>query len=318
MVPERWSYLIPRPIREFPIDLAVVMVWVVLTDLVVLGGIARASPLRIVLGVPFVLFIPGYALTAALLPGREVVGTVERITLAIGTSVAAVPLVGLGLDFSPWPLRPGPVILAMSIMTLVLTAVAAIRRLALSTDDRYTPPLDPWARAAHRAFFDSMAPRERLLNVALAAAIVLAVVALGGAVAGSGNGESFTELSLLSQSESDDLVAEGYPRTLAPGETGEVIVSVGNHEGETITYAVVVLAEPLSPSGDLGRPTELDRLEVTVPPGETRQISHTFTLPSSDSVQRVSYLLYLGDAPSDPTRDGAYRAVHLWIQSESG
>ncbi|WP_135828654.1 DUF1616 domain-containing protein [Halorussus halobius] len=63
----RWL-LVPRPVRRFPPDLAVVVGLVVATALaVVLPGV-RDSMVRVALGAVFVLVAPGYALTAALFP----------------------------------------------------------------------------------------------------------------------------------------------------------------------------------------------------------------------------------------------------------
>lgn len=60
--------LVPRPLRRLPADLAAVVAVVLLTNVVVLAPVLRETPLRVVLGLPFVLFVPGYAFVAALFP----------------------------------------------------------------------------------------------------------------------------------------------------------------------------------------------------------------------------------------------------------
>ena len=60
---------------------------------------------RIVLGVLFVLFFPGYTLVAALFPARNSIGRIERLALSFGLSIAVVPLIGLGLNYTPWGIR---------------------------------------------------------------------------------------------------------------------------------------------------------------------------------------------------------------------
>ncbi|ELY93037.1 hypothetical protein C482_20221 [Natrialba chahannaoensis JCM 10990] len=60
--------MLPRPVRTLPADLAAVFVFVALTNIAVLAPILRETPLRIPLGLIFVLFIPGYAFIAALFP----------------------------------------------------------------------------------------------------------------------------------------------------------------------------------------------------------------------------------------------------------
>jgi uncharacterized membrane protein len=60
--------------------------------------------LRIVLGIPLVLFFPGYTLMAVLFPRRERVGSMERVALSFGISIAVVPLIGLILKGRICPL----------------------------------------------------------------------------------------------------------------------------------------------------------------------------------------------------------------------
>ncbi|OIB55753.1 DUF1616 domain-containing protein [Natrialba sp. SSL1] len=60
--------MLPRPVRTLPADLAAVFVFVALTNIAVLAPILKETPLRIPLGLIFVLFIPGYAFIAALFP----------------------------------------------------------------------------------------------------------------------------------------------------------------------------------------------------------------------------------------------------------
>ncbi|TKX63403.1 DUF1616 domain-containing protein, partial [Halorubrum sp. SP9] len=66
--------LLPRPVRRLPADLAAVVVLTLLTvGSVFIPGI-NETPLRVLFGLGFVLFLPGYAFIAALFPesSREV------------------------------------------------------------------------------------------------------------------------------------------------------------------------------------------------------------------------------------------------------
>ena len=60
--------MLPRPVRTLPADLAAALVLVAATNLAVLAPVLRETPLRIPLGLVFVLFVPGYAFIAALFP----------------------------------------------------------------------------------------------------------------------------------------------------------------------------------------------------------------------------------------------------------
>ena len=87
--------------QEFPADLTLVVVWLAASIVAIYLPILNETPLRIVLALPVVLFIPGYCLIAALFPKEGDIGLVERIMLSIGLSIAIVPLIGLGIKFHP-------------------------------------------------------------------------------------------------------------------------------------------------------------------------------------------------------------------------
>src|SRR5258708_19924598 len=57
-----------------------------------------------ILTLPLVLVLPGYALTAALLPNRSL-GVAERLMFSLGLSLAVVILGGLALNWTPFGLR---------------------------------------------------------------------------------------------------------------------------------------------------------------------------------------------------------------------
>lgn len=56
------------------------------------------SHVRVVLGLLFVLFLPGYALVAAMFPKKEDLDCIERLALAFGLSVVVVPILGFLLN----------------------------------------------------------------------------------------------------------------------------------------------------------------------------------------------------------------------------
>jgi len=61
-----------------------------------------ATSFRIVLGIPFLLFLPGYVLMTALYPKKEGPDAIERVALSFGLSIALVPLIGLILNYTLW------------------------------------------------------------------------------------------------------------------------------------------------------------------------------------------------------------------------
>jgi uncharacterized membrane protein len=86
------------------------------------------SALRIVFGSIFVLFIPGYSLVEALYPKEEDISPLERLALSIGLSLALVPLIGLILNYTPWGIRLNPILISLSLTSLILLIISSYRK----------------------------------------------------------------------------------------------------------------------------------------------------------------------------------------------
>lgn len=91
------------------------------------------SYFRNVIGVIFVIWLPGYAFLKALFPAHlplqasRNLGNVERIALSVIMSLALIPIFGLILNYSPWGIRLAPLVLTLLVFTLVFATAALIR-----------------------------------------------------------------------------------------------------------------------------------------------------------------------------------------------
>ncbi|MFX1476476.1 MAG: DUF1616 domain-containing protein [Promethearchaeota archaeon] len=83
--------------------------------------------LRYVLGIIFVLWLPGYSLIKALFPEKEL-DNIERTALSIGMSLALVPITGLILHYTPWGIETTPVTLSLLVLTAIFATAAIIRQ----------------------------------------------------------------------------------------------------------------------------------------------------------------------------------------------
>ncbi len=114
--------------RQVPKDVIGVIFFVVISVFFIVVPPLNATPLRIIVGFPLVLFLPGYSLICALFPKKDEMDGIERIALSIGLSIAVVVIIGLMLNYTPWGIRLSPILLAISSFTLILAAVTAARR----------------------------------------------------------------------------------------------------------------------------------------------------------------------------------------------
>jgi uncharacterized membrane protein len=326
----RWRLLLPRWLRSLPADISAVVAVVIVTVGAVFLPLVRDTWLRIVVGLPFVLFVPGYAFIAALFPEAGTGPTdddepsvddggidgIERVALSFGTSIAIVPLIGLVLNFTPWGIRLVPIMLSVSGFTLLMAALATYRRRELPPDDRFRVPYQRWIRGWRTEFLHPDTRLDGALNVLFVMSLLLAVGSVGYAVAVPKPGESFSEFYLLTEGDDGDLVADGYPQNFTVGESRSLYVGIGNHEHRPVNYTVLVLLQEVqvqNNSTTVLREEQLRRFQTRVESNETWRRNHTVTPTLTGERLRLTYLLYMGEAPTDPSTDSAYREVHLWV-----
>ena len=193
--------------------------------------IFTTGPLRIVLGLPFLLFFPGYALIAALFPRKESLSGIERVALSFGLSIAVVPLIGLILNYTPWGIRLYPILISLMVFIVAMSGVAYYRRRRLSPQERFGVSFN-----IKMPSWKGQSMADKVLSVVLVVAILGAIGALGYVIATPKVGEKFTEFYILGLQGK----AEGYSKGLRLGEKGEVILGIVNHEQEEMNYQVKV------------------------------------------------------------------------------
>lgn len=83
--------------------------------------------LSVVMGVPFMLVLPGYALTVALFSGREL-GFTVRLLLILGISLIVGIVMGLILHWTPGGLHPAAWLTALTLVTMIGVVIGGFRR----------------------------------------------------------------------------------------------------------------------------------------------------------------------------------------------
>jgi hypothetical protein len=99
--------------------------------------------IRYVLGIIFVLWLPGYTFMKALFPKHLPIKTtekdldiIERTALSIGMSLALVPIVGLLLNYTPWGISLTPIVLSLVALTVVFAVTAVLREYNATTSKK--------------------------------------------------------------------------------------------------------------------------------------------------------------------------------------
>jgi len=120
-----------------PLALSLLPFFTFLCTPFVLIPLLNETPIKIILGLPLVLFLPGYALIAALFPRKDDLDGIERIALSFGLSIATVPLLGLALNYTPFGIRLSPILIVLSVFTISLAMGAYARRSIIPEEDRF-------------------------------------------------------------------------------------------------------------------------------------------------------------------------------------
>ncbi len=200
---------------------------------IVLTAVIVFSPfntLRFVLGLPFLLFLPGYTLIAALFTKKAGIDGIERVILSLGTSIMAVAVIGLLLNYTPWGIKVDSILYSLVSFIFITSVVAWLRRKRLPRSERFGIGFEIMVPGLGGGAWD------KVLSIILGLTILGALGTLGYAIISPKVGERFTEFYILAP---DGKIA-GYPKELLVGKEAKVIVGVINREHERVSYRIKV------------------------------------------------------------------------------
>ena len=297
-------------VRETPYDLLVcVALALVLIALVVFWP---DSLLRQILGLVFVLFLPGYATTAALFPENDQIDGIERIALSFGLSIAIVPLIGLGLNFTPWGIRLDPIMASVSAFIVGVSVVGWYRRQRLPVDERFAIVVDV------QVDFKGMPMIDKLLTIGIVVMLVASVVVLAWAITTPRVGERFTQLAILGPGG----MATDYPRNLTLGQDATVLLTIKSFEHRPQNYTLMIVLTNSTDNSTVASQYSID-WSLTHALAPHLGIVQNFTLQhlqfynqtfdfdlTAQGTWKLQFLLY---TEGQPLTQDAYREVHLWL-----
>jgi len=303
---------------ELPTDLALLLAWLGAAILAIFIPILSESPVRIVLALPVVLFFPGYALVSALFPQKGDIDLLERFALSVGLSIAIVPLIGLGLNYTAYGIRLVPLLISVSLFTFLTVLAAHYRRARCPAEERFVVSFRKMAAEVQKEFAPSGSRTDRILTAVLVVAIIAAIATTVFVIVVPKPGEHFTEFYILGE----DRMAEDYPDVITAGVPYPMFIGIGNHEYRTVQYTVETwgVTTRVDPATNLSRIATMDPLwqgTVSLPHNETVVSRYDLAVPDT-KYSRVEFLLFNETVPGpDVTGEerirASYRDLHLWV-----
>jgi len=290
-------------IRDFFIDMALdlklIVAFALVTVTLIYVPYINETIIRSAFGLAMVLFIPGYSLIAALFPKKTDIDGIERAALSFGLSIAVTPLIGLGLNYTPWGIRLDPIVVCLTAFTIICSLVANKRRHSIAQEDRFHIDFSKtFAGAKKEMFLESENRLDRGLTAVLIVSIIISLLVLGYVVVVPKQGEKFTELYILGPNGK----AENYPTMFVLGDQQPLIVGVVNHEYRNVTYDLIVALN------DSSTITQIYSDRLTIADNQTWEKTIQLKPDRTGSRMKLEFQLYADSNMTEP-----YREVHLWI-----
>ena len=308
--------------QDFPLDLILVGVWLAAGIIAIYIPLLNSTPIRVALVLPVILFIPGYCLISALFPKEGDIDLMTRIALSIGVSVAVVPLIGLGLNFTPWGIRLDPIVISLTLFTMVLIVVAQYARAVLPAQERFRMPFSAIAGTLREEILPQGSGRIGwLLSAALILAILTTLIITVFVITVPREGEQFTEFFILGENRT----AANYPDTIRPGQNYPMYVGIRNHEYRDTSYTIETWMvrtefENVTNTTRIVTMDPNDRLLLTLAHNETRLIPYNLSV-NKTGYNHVEFLLFNEVVPAFEVTgsnriNASYRDLHLRLAAD--
>ncbi len=307
---EKRPWRIHFEVRDRPYDLLTCMLLALI--LIALVYLAPDNAVRQVLGLIFVLFLPGYAASAALFPENDQIDGIERVALSFGLSIAIVPLIGLALNFTPWGIRLDPILATVSAFIIGVSLVGWYRRMRLPSDERFAIVVN------FEMDFRGMPLVDKILTIGIVVMLIASVVVLTWAIATPRVGERFTQLAILGPGG----MATDYPRNLTAGQDATVLLSIKSFEHRAQNYTLMIVLTNSTDNSTTASQYSIDWAQThSLDPhqGIVQNLSlqhlqyynQTFEFDvTAPGTWKLQFLLY---TEGQPLTQEAYREVHLWL-----
>jgi uncharacterized membrane protein len=257
--------------------------------------------MQIILGIPFVLFCPGYVFMIALFPRKTSIEGIYLLALSFGVSIAIIPLVTLVLNYTPWGIRTESIIYSLFAFLVIMSITAWFRSRRLPTTDQrdfsFTLGLPKSGQSI----------QNRWLSITLAIVVLFLLGTIGYVIAVPKTAEKYTEFYMLGiNAQASDyptnfslqngrVVSVKYGGDLSPGvveQSGQLTLVIVNHEGQDAIYDIAMQIDGIQASIPFQGTTVNDIGPITLKPEEKWQQEIGIVPQHIGDNQKVKILLY--------------------------
>jgi uncharacterized membrane protein len=286
-------------ISDLSLDLKLILLTEFATVLFVGISVLNGSFLRYILAFLLVMFVPGYALMAAVFPKKNALAGLERFVLSFTASLAAIPLIGFILNYTPWGVRLEPMLVSIVAFTTLCALYANKRRNDLPQGERYSTDLRKhFAGTIGYVFPTAKTVTDSALSMFLLLSILALSVTTAYVIMATGSQEKFTELYILGP----DGKTGDYPADFYTGYSQPVTAYVVNHEHTDMDYNLTVFLD------DGQSRTPLYQEQFTLGHNQTWDRLINLMPETIGNHQKLEF-----DLIASGYGDSPYRSVYLWV-----
>lgn len=270
-------------------DFSVLLGLISILIFIIVSGMSGSF--RIVLGLAFILFFPGYVLQAAIFPFNKDLDGMERVVVSFGLSVSVVPVLILSLNYTPWGISIYPVVITLSLYMITMSLISIYRKNKIPKVERFKIAfLLNIPNFSNKSWFD------KVFLITMVGTVIFAFNSFCTFIA-SPRGGQFSEFNIVNI----EGMIEGYPRAVKKQENVGFVLGVANHEFEKMTYTIETEI-------DGHRQVVIDPFDLEHEEKWEERVELSFSESNTD--MKVEFLL-IKNGEEKP-----YRSLQMWMDVE--
>lgn len=272
-------------------DLTIIVTYVILGGIILNLSFFEYSLIRIVVGIPFVIFIPGYSLVSAIFIKKDDISWIERIALSFGLSIIIVIMWGLIIEYSHWGLKFQPMFLSLSASIIFLCITSYIVRRRVPMEERFEISLK---KLKKEILITPKKRMEKALYILLFLLVGTSLFLLANSYSSFITESKLTEFYILDSTGS----VGNFTRQLMVNEPFEMLVGVTNHEANFTVYELKIKIND----------NFVGREYINLENGKKWEEKVKIVPKITGSNQKVEFLLF-----KDKERVSPYRSLYIIV-----